>query len=352
MSKRLIDILGKLGPFFALIIIIIFFRNRAGEVFFSPRNISNIIQQTSVIAIGAVGMTFIIVSAGIDLSAGSLIAFSGVCSAMAVVATGNIYVGILVAVSVGCLCGILNGVVITKGKLPPFIVTLGMLEILRGSAYQITGGLPVDTNIPQAFTNISNSVFTIPIGGTELIIPYLFLILIPVAIIGGFILKYTVFGVQVYAVGSNEQTAKLCGVNVDRVKIMVYALGGFLVGLAGLLQASRLRSGQPSTAIGLELDIIAAVVVGGGSLMGGEGTIIGSVIGAFIIRILRNGCVLMDISPYVQRIIIGIIIILAVYVDQMRRMSKEERNEMFRRIFIVLIYPYNMIFKRLSKPAK
>jgi len=422
-----------------------------------------------VIATAAVGMTFIIVSAGIDLSAGSLVALSGVYATMTIASTGSLSAGLLVGLITGITCGAINGFTITKGKLPPFIVTLGMLEILRGTALQSTGGLPISKNIPESFNNISNAVFKIPVGGNvgialnillaicilifiitalvgfknkihilsfnirkiiclvlgliittlvvakfdwissvlvsslfkttvewplaktlfsfaldalyfllvagiavlavflifefcygfkldpikprfkwtliytgflstaiilidlfnfnsrgdELIIPYSVFILIPVAVIGGFILKYTVFGVQVYAVGSNEQTARLCGVNVDRVKIFVYMFGGLTVALAGILQASRLRTGQPATGLGLELDIIAAVVVGGGSLMGGEGTILGSVVGAFIIRILRNGCVLMDISPFVQRIIIGLIIIAAVFVDQLRRRSME-----------------------------
>lgn len=402
MGQKLLQLSGKLGPLFALILVIMIFSIATPKTFLTFLNFKNLISQTAVIATAAVGMTFIIVSAGIDLSAGSLVALSGVLTTMSIAATGSLGVGLLVGLCSGLLCGAINGITITKGKLPPFIVTLGMLEILRGTALQSTGGLPISKNLSETFNNISNAVFEIPIGSVKdpfinttgviigniangllavaivtflivsiisiknrmnslpistlmkwtlvisgftaalfalidiikllnyyhsrdniLLIPYSVFILIPVAVIGGFILKYTVFGVQVYAVGSNEQTARLCGVNVDRVKLYVYMIGGLTVALAGILQASRLQSGQPSTGLGLELDIIAAVVVGGGSLMGGEGTILGSVVGAFIIRILRNGCVLMDISPFVQRIIIGLIIIAAVFVDQLRRRSME-----------------------------
>ncbi|MBZ0257779.1 ABC transporter permease, partial [bacterium] len=152
-----------------------------------------------------------------------------------------------------------------------------------------------------------------------IIIPYSLFVLIAVGVIGTFILRKTVFGMQVYAVGSNENTARLCGVNVERVKLFVYMIGGLTAGIAGILHASRLNSGQPGEAIAMELEVIAAVVIGGGSLMGGEGTVLGAIIGAFIIKFLRNGCNLVGVSPYMQRIVIGLIIIIAVYVDQMRR---------------------------------
>jgi len=324
MGKKLLELSGKLGPIFALALVTAIFAAWEPGRFLSPINIGNIISQTVVIAVGAVGMTFIIVSGGIDLSAGSLIALSGVFATMAMLSAESIVVGLLAGLFTGAACGMINGLVITKGKLPPFIVTLGMLEILRGTALQVTLGLPVERGIPEWFNKISNAALRVPLTGeTTIVIPYLLFILIPVALAAGFLLRYTVFGVQVYAVGSNEQTARLCGVNVERVKIWVYTLGGIAMGLAGILQASRLRSGQPTTAVGLELDIIAAVVVGGGSLMGGEGTIFGSVVGAFIIRILRNGCVIVGISPHVQRIIIGLIIIAAVFADQLRRRTLE-----------------------------
>jgi ribose transport system permease protein len=324
---------GKIGPIFALALVMLIFGSMEPERFFSPRNLGSVAGQTAVIAIAAIGMTYVIISAGIDLSVGSLVALTGIFSTMAISslfgggdgfseAGGGlsplicIAAGIGVGVLTGIVCGFMSGAAITYGKLPPFIVTLGMLEILRGTALQSAGGLPV-TGLPEAFAIIGNK--NLMFGDFNTYIPLSMFILIPLALIAGYILKYTVFGTHVYAIGSNEQTAKLCGVNVNRTKIMVYVICGFTAALAGILQASRLRTGQPSTGVGLELDIIAAVVVGGGSLMGGEGTILGSIVGAFIIRFLRNGCVLVDISPFAQRIIIGIIIIAAVFIDQLRR---------------------------------
>ncbi|MBN2325975.1 MAG: ABC transporter permease [Candidatus Omnitrophica bacterium] len=443
-SRKLWQLFGKLGPVFALVLVIVIFGWEKPELFFSFQNVSNVIGQTTVIAIAAIGMTFVIVSAGIDLSVGSVVALAGVYATMVMSADylgWGLWYGLLAGLLTGAVCGWINGVVITKGKLAPFIVTLGMMEIVRGLALHSVGGLPV-TNIPSQFGNIANSVMEIPLkvsvefseeelnmkalsnriksghdplavhlrnslspetlqqieawnstaevpekiqtgltddfnkiirqdllytperfegivlssgvqdsvvqnlqgsdlihlnrllleeaypnfiakGDKILLLPYSLFILIPLALVSAFILRYTVFGVQVYAVGSNERTARLCGVNVERVKVFVYMIGGFTAGLAGILHASRLNTGQPAEAIGMELEVIAAVVIGGGSFMGGEGTIFGSVIGAFIIKFLRNGCNILGISSFVQRIVIGLIIIAAVYVDQLRRRSLE-----------------------------
>ncbi len=447
LTNKIAFLFTKLGPVFALFIVIAIFGSLRPDLFFTFRNFSNVAGQTVVIAVAAIGMTFIIVSAGIDLSVGSLVALSGVYATM-VMSTDyfamGIFLGILAGIATGALCGFLNGLLITKGKLAPFIVTLGMMEIIRGVALHSAGGLPV-TNIPDNFNKLGNAIMPITISksyefspdeikfrnltirikegndavslhirdtlspetlelleqhrgfnepdpelkknllqalnnyikdgliydeerfshvqlsdrmieriqnppdGKELIylnrlllekafpklidkgditmlLPYSLFILIPLGLIAGFILKYTVFGIQVYAVGSNEQTARLCGVNVDKVKIFVYLLGGITAGIAGILHASRLNTGQPSEAIGMELEVIAAVVIGGGSLMGGEGTILGSVVGAFIIKFLRNGCNLIGVSSFVQRIVIGIIIIVAVYIDQLRRKALEKKT--------------------------
>jgi ribose transport system permease protein len=326
---------GNIGPVFALVLVVAIFGALRPMEFLHPLNLANVAGQTAVIAVAAVGMTFVIVSAGIDLSVGSVIALTGVYATMVIAglfakSTGcspawvnasiliGIPLGIIVGLLTGLACGLLNGSIITFGKLPPFIVTLGMLEIVRGMALWSANGLPV-TNLPPGFSSIGNAVLTLSFGAFDIFIPYSLFILVPVALAAGFVLKYTVFGVQVYAVGSNENTARLCGVNVRLVKLAVYMIGGLLAGLAGILHASRLNTGQPSEAIGMELDVIAAVVVGGASLMGGKGTILGSVIGAFIIRFLRNGCVIVGVSPFTQRILIGLIIIAAVLVDQWRR---------------------------------
>lgn len=346
----------KAGPLFALILVIAIFGILEPKNFLSYNNFSNVAGQTAVIAIAAVGMTFVIISAGIDLSAGSLVALAGVIATMTM--SSNTYFislypwvaelppwqantililsGILTGILAGALCGLVSGATITYGKLPPFIVTLGMMEILRGLALYTAGGLPI-TNLPAGFRQIGNQALIIPLEsivdipvltvltwmGTEIEIPYSVFLIIPVALMGAFILRYTVFGVQVYAIGSNEQTARLCGVKVNQVKIGVYIICGITAGLAGVLHASRLNTGQPSEGVGMELSIIAAVVIGGASLMGGEGTILGAIVGAFIIILLRNGCNLVGVSPFVQRIVIGLIIIISVYLDQMRRRASK-----------------------------
>lgn len=352
ITKFIVQMWGKVGPLFALILVIAIFGILEPDKFLSYSNFGNVAGQTAVIAIAAVGMTFVIISAGIDLSVGSLVALTGVIAAMTM--SSNQYLislypwvqdlpewqantiliisGIGTGIIAGAICGLLSGSAITLGKLPPFIVTLGMMEILRGSAYYIAGGLPI-TNLPPGFRQIGNQSLFIPLEwaanipilsvitwmGMEIEIPYSVFLIVPVALIGAFILRYTVFGVQVYAIGSNEQTARLCGVKVNKVKMLVYVICGITAGIAGVLHASRLNTGQPSEGIGMELHIIAAVVIGGASLMGGQGTILGAIVGAFIIILLRNGCNLVGVSPFVQRIVIGLIIIVSVFLDQMRR---------------------------------
>jgi ribose transport system permease protein len=322
---------NRLGPLIGLILILIIFGALEPDKFLSARNIGNVIAQTVVVATAAVGMTFIIISGGIDLSVGSLIALTGVSGAMMMVSTlggGSIFLGVLIAMLVGLVGGLFNGGVVTLAGLPPFIVTLGTLEIFRGTALQLTNGLPV-TNLPRDFAVLANATQEIDLGFTVIVLPYSFYFLVALGGIAWFVLRYTVFGVAVYAVGSNERTARLCGIRVNRVKCAVYMIGGLTAGLAGILQSSRLITGQSTTAQGLELDVIAAVVIGGGSLLGGEGSILGSIVGAWIMGFLRNGCNVVGISAFVQRIIIGAIIILAVFVDQLRH--RTDLFERFRR---------------------
>lgn len=318
--KKIFDLLG---PLIGLVLIITIFAIREPNTFFTVDNLVNVPKQVLVIAVAAIGMTFIIVSGGIDLSVGSAIALTSVIGTMALEWSGSLTVGVLVATLTGILCGIFNGLLITQLRLPPFIVTLGTLEIFRGLALESTGGLPV-TNLPDNFNDLADASFTLP--GTEFQIPYSLIFLILFAVAAWLVLRKTVFGVSVYAIGSNEQTAKLCGIRVNWNKIAVYGIGGMTAGIAGILQASRLITGQPTTAVGLELDIIAAVVIGGGSLLGGEGTIVGSLIGVAIMGYLRNGCTIAGISPYVQRIVIGSIIILAVFIDLLRHRSFGKRR--------------------------
>jgi len=338
-TQQLMAIVEKFGPLVALLIVIIIF-SFADMIkygiddmrFLSFRNFSNIIQQSITIAIAAIGMTFIIISAGIDLSVGSVVALAGVYCTMVITQLLDSNMGIFVAMTMGlvigmltgALAGMVNGMIINWCQLPPFIVTLGMLEIARGVALESTGGNTV-TGLPSEFSNIANSVLVIS-SEYGIMIPYSIFILIAVALGAAFILKFTVFGMQVYAIGSNENTARLCGIHVERVKLGVYMLGGLAAGIAGILHASRLNTGQPSEARGMELEVIAAVVIGGGSLMGGVGTVLGSVLGALIIRTLSSGCNIMGVSSFVQRIVIGLIIIIAVYIDQLRRKASEAKG--------------------------
>ncbi|NLX07409.1 MAG: ABC transporter permease [Phycisphaerae bacterium] len=308
----------RAGPLFVLLLVVAVFGIAEPQRFLTALNLGNVAGQTAVLAVAAVGMTFIIISGGIDLSVGSVVALAGVYAAMVLAEGYGLVLGLTAGLATGAVCGLVNGLIITRGHLPPFIVTLGMMEIVRGLALESANGMPV-TNLPRAFSRIGNAVLEIPLGASAIYIPYSLFILLPVALGAAFVLRYTVFGTHVYAVGSNEQTARLCGVNVGRVKTLVYVISGLLTGLAGIMYASRLNTGQPSEGVGMELEVIAAVVVGGGSLMGGKGSILGSVVGAFIIKFLRNGCVVAGVSPFIQRIIIGLIIIAAVWADHHRR---------------------------------
>ncbi|HWO96553.1 MAG TPA: ABC transporter permease [Bacillus sp. (in: firmicutes)] len=278
--------------------------------FLTTDNLLSIALQTAIIAILALGQVYVIISGGIDLSVGSILALSGVVSAQLLVAGWPTALAIAAGVLAGALLGFINGLVITKGKLPPFIVTLGMMGVARGLSLVLTDGLPV-SGLPETFTKLGNeTIFYIPI-------PVIFLII--VGIIATFILSRTIFGRYVYSIGSNEEAAQLSGINVSFHKLMIYVVCGLLSGLAGVLLTARLVSAQPSAGMGYELDAIAAVVIGGASLIGGVGTVGGTIIGAFIMGVLRNGLNLLNVSPFWQQIAIGVVIVLAVYLDQMRR---------------------------------
>ncbi|NUK28821.1 ABC transporter permease [Parageobacillus sp. VR-IP] len=278
--------------------------------FLTIDNLLSIALQTAIIAILALGQVYVIISGGIDLSVGSILALSGVISAQLLVSGWPTALAIVAGILAGALLGFINGLVITKGNLPPFIVTLGMMGVARGLSLVLTDGLPV-SGLPETFTKLGNeTIFYIPI-------PVIFLIV--VAIISSFILSRTIFGRYVYSIGSNEEAAQLSGINVNFHKLMIYVVCGLLSGLAGVLLTARLVSAQPSAGTGYELDAIAAGVIGGASLMGGVGTVGGTIIGAFIMGVLRNGLDLLNVTPFWQQIAIGVVIVLAVYLDQMRR---------------------------------
>jgi len=280
------------------------------------QNLSNIIRQHSQIIIMAIGMTFVIASGGIDLSIGSMMALAGICGTFLM----SVGVPIVVAVLAGCLgglvCGLLNGLLISRLKISAFIATLGTMQVFRGLVLVITKGLPVDKGIPRSFGNLRN-------GNVFGVIPIPLVLILVVAVIASLILRYTRLGRYSYAIGSNAEAARHSGIRVGTYLLLIYAVSGFLTGLAGMVEFSSLVSGQPTAGEGYELKVIAAVVIGGGSLMGGEGTVSGTIAGALLMALLLNGCTLLRISDYVQKIVIGALIVLAVAFDQLRRRKIE-----------------------------
>ena len=282
----------------------------ASPYFLTSTNLSSLIRQTAVINIMALGMTIIIISHGIDLSVGAILAMGGLLGTMAMEKGYPIAVGIAVGLVVGLLCGLLNGLLITRLRIAPFIVTLGTLGVFRGTTLLISNGLPVH-QIPQAFSFLGE--------GNLLGVPFVLWVLVVCAAGMHFVLEHTRLGRYAFAIGSNSAAATYAGIPVAMYTMAVYAIGGLLTGLAGMIEASRLMTGQPTAGNGYELQAIAAVVIGGGSLHGGEGSVVGTLVGAFIMGLLSNGSDLLGISNYVQQVIIGAVIILAVSVDELRK---------------------------------
>ena len=310
------SVLATWGPFLGLAFVILTFVILSGgpERFLSPFNIRIVLSQTVIVAIGAIGMTIIIISGGIDLSVGSTIALTGVVTALGLQSGMNPLLAVFAGIAVGGIIGLKNSLAITGLRVAPFIATLGMLGIARGLAKWL--GNQQTINVPQTWVN--ELVVTFPNPSWLLLAPGVWLTVI-LAILMTVVLRNTVFGRRIFALGSNEAAARACGIATNRLKISIYSLSGLFFGLAGVMQMSRLRQGDPTVAAGVELDIIASVVIGGGSLNGGEGTILGSMIGALIMAFLRNGCQQMGWPNYVQEIIIGGIIVIAVAIDHFRR---------------------------------
>jgi ribose transport system permease protein len=268
--------------------------------------------------IGA-GMTFVILTGGIDLSVGSAVALAGVVSATVMVKTNSIIMAIISGLLVGLIVGGLNGLIITKGKLPPFIATLGTMVFVRGIVMVTTNGSPITTN---------SNVFNYMGKGKVAAIPVPVLILIVVYIIGYYILKYTKYGRSVYCLGGNREATRLSGINTQKIEFKVYVICGLLAGLTGLILTARLGSAQPTAGTSYELDAIAAVILGGTSLTGGQGFIVSTVIGAMILGVLDNILVLMNFNPFATEIVKGAVIILAVLVDaKFKNLSSKVENE-------------------------
>jgi len=314
-KKKLKALISWFGPFLGLLLVLVIFSSipEVQERFLRPANIKSVATQSVIVALGALGMTLIIISGGIDLSAASNIALSSVIVAYAINAGLHPMVAVLFGILTGGLVGFVNGSLITSLRLVPFIVTLGMLGIARGIAKWTAGNQKIDAPI----TWVNELMARNPRASWLLMAPGVWLMII-LALAMAVVLHYTVFGRHVFAIGSNEATARLCGIRTKRTKIIIYSIAGLFCGLSGVMQFSRLTVGDPTVAVGLELDIIAAVVIGGGSLRGGEGSILGSMIGVFIMAFLRNGCTMMGWPNYIQEIIIGAIIVVAVSLDQIR----------------------------------
>jgi len=287
----------------------------ASPVFLTASNFLNVFQQISINFVVAVGMTFVIISGGIDLSVGSNIALSGLLMGILMkIYNVPVPVTILVCIVFSGLVGLVNGALISFLNLPPFIATLGTMSIVRGAAYTVTGGQPIYT-FPKGFTGIAGRVAGIPLWST--------LIMAAVMIIGWYILKYTRIGRFTYAIGGNENCAKLSGINLKKVKCFVYMFSGLCCGVAALLLSSRLDSAVPTNADGQEMDAIAAVVIGGTSMSGGEGSMIGTLIGILIIGIISNGLNLLGVAQGPQKMVKGLIIVVTVVIDVIRRKAAE-----------------------------
>ncbi len=306
INARLVQ---RLLPFLSLIVLFIGL-SIASPYFLTANNLASVARQTAVFNTMALGMTIVIVSGGIDLSVGSILGLSGLAGTMALERGMPIVPGIFVGLAVGTLCGLANGWMVTQLRIPPFVVTLGTLGIFRGLALIFSNGLPVH-RIPSGFSFLGE--------GNLLGIPFVLWLLVICAVAVHFILENTRLGRYAFAIGSNRVAAVYAGIPVNFHVTAVYAIGGALTGLAGMIEASRLMTGQPTAGLGYELQAIAAVVIGGGSLNGGEGSVVGTLIGAFIMGLLSNGADLLNISNYWQQVIIGAVIILAVTLDEFRK---------------------------------
>lgn len=318
----LVDFVAKFAPLIFLIILVTLF-GLAQPRFLSPLNLWNVMRQVSITGLIAIGMTFVILTAGIDLSVGSLLAVAGLVCADVFkggtfftqltgidisVLEGSVLAAALIAIFIGIAGGFLQGIATTRLGVPPFVVTLGGLSAFRGAALYFSSGGPISGFNPEFnYWGQGKIMENVPVP---------VIIFLSSALIAHLILRYTRYGRHVYAVGGNPEAARLSGLNVIRITLSVYMVVGFFAGLGGFVLASRLNSAEAVAGVGYELTVIAAVVIGGTSLFGGEGGVLGTVIGAVLVGVLTNGLVLMNVSSYIQQIIIGVIIILAVWFDQ------------------------------------
>lgn len=301
--ERLLPYASVVGLFIVLSIL--------SPYFLTLQNLSSVCRQTAVITIIALGMTLIMISGGIDLSVGSVMAFAGICGTMLLAGGHSLAASLAGAILGGAVWGLLNAALITLLKISPFIATLGTMGAARGVTLVMTNGMPV-VNLPASFGQLGD-------GDVARVVPMPLAILVALALLTGFILKYTRMGRYAYAIGSNIEAARYAGVPIRRYLVAVYVFTGALTGLAGMIEASRLVTGQPTAGMGYELSVIAAVVIGGASLSGGEGTVAGTIAGAFLMGLISNGSNLLGVSPFWQQVLIGSVIVLAVAVDELRK---------------------------------
>jgi ribose/xylose/arabinose/galactoside ABC-type transport system permease subunit len=278
--------------------------------FFTVQNLTNLVRQTAIIGVVSLGMTYVIISGGIDLSVGSVLAFSGISGALMMVNGMPILIAVIIALALGAGLGLISGIAIHDGRVPPFVATLGMMTAARGLTMLVSDARMV-TGLPRPFVQFAQLSF---LGLPALFVVWLVLILGSIVVT-----QWTRFGRNVFAMGSNREAARLSGINLRLNTYGVYMVSGFLSGVAGVLMTSRLANGVPTAGQMYELDAIAAAVVGGASLMGGEGTIVGTVVGAMIIATIRNGGNLLGVNPFVLQVLIGVLIVVAVMIDQINK---------------------------------
>ncbi len=306
--------LAWLGPVLGLIAVFLIFSLIGPKSFSTVRNLETMARQTAIVGTAALGMTLVIISGGIDLSVGSMVALSTVVIAMFLQREVHPAQAALAGVLAGCLCGCVTGLLVTRLRVVPFIVTLGMFLVVRG----IAKGIAKEQKIDAPLSILNSLLAALGAGQRWMLVPAGVWLMVALAFVVAGLLHFTRLGRYTYAIGSNEKAARLCGVAVDRIKVTVYALSGAFAGLAGLMQFSRLTVGDPTVATGLELDVIAAVVIGGGSLSGGEGSVLGTMVGALIMTVIRSGCSQMGLPNWVQEIVTGCIIVFAVALDRLR----------------------------------
>ena len=320
LRVRLMPLLDRYGILIVIVVMCVVMWALQPDVFFSWRNITNIFKQTAANGMLSIGMFLVILTAGIDLSVGSVLALG--MMTLAVTSASGVPWPVVLVLSplVGLAAGFVNGVGITKLRMPhPFIMTLGMLFMARGLANLISGGVPY-SGLPDPVRFLGSArIFLGEIDGTRLNLPVVFIFTVAVYLVFWVLLEHTVFGRRVYAIGGNPQAARVSGINVDRTLIIVYSICGFMAGIAGLIMAGRTNSGFPNAGLGMELEAIAAVIIGGASFFGGRGQVLGIFGGVLIMGLIRNGLNLNDVSSFWQQILIGAIIVLAVFIDVLRR---------------------------------